>query len=150
VVAALLQVTVASRFEVMGAFPNLVLVTVVVVAWTLGPRAGMVLACAGGILLDLMSAGPVGLHALALLPGAYAIGLWSRRLRPPIAVVAALSAAPATVFYSIVLLTAYTAPPEAAARAVLAAAVYNSVLALFACVLVRAQSLGTISRRAQA
>jgi rod shape-determining protein MreD len=145
VAAALLQVTIASRFEVGGVLPNLVLVAVVVIAWTLGPRTGLVLACAGGLLLDLGTAGPVGPHALALLGGPYLIGWLSRRVQPPSAVVVAVTAAPATLLYSVVLFGLQVPPIE-----MLAAATYNTVLVLFAFVLVRSLSLGRISRRAQA
>jgi len=71
--AALAQVTWAPRFEVGGAFPNLVLLAVVAVTWTLGARSALVWACVGGLLLDLTASGPIGPHALALLPGVYVI-----------------------------------------------------------------------------
>ena len=67
VAAALVQVTWASQLEIAGAFPNLVLIAVVGVTWAQGVRAGLLWACAGGILLDLNAPGPLGLHALALL-----------------------------------------------------------------------------------
>lgn len=143
--AGLLQVTIASRFEVRGVPPNLVLVAVVVITWTLGPRMGMVLACVGGLLLDVGTAGPVGPHALALLGGPYLIGWLSRRVQPPSAVVVAVTAAPATLLYCGVLFGLQMPPVE-----MLAAAIYNAVLVLFAFVLVRPLSLGRISRRAQA
>lgn len=141
--AALLQMTVPTRFEVLGALPNLVLVAVFVSASMLGARTGMVLACAGGLLLDLASAGPIGPHALALLPGAYLAGLWPRRLQ-------AVNVPVGTLLYASVLLIVYQPPIDSAARIAVAAAVYNSALALLVFVLVRVLSLGTISRRAQA
>ena len=57
VAAALAQVTWAPRLEVGGAFPNLVLLAVVAVTWTLGARSGFVWACVGGVLLDLTAPG---------------------------------------------------------------------------------------------
>lgn len=143
--AGLLQVTAASRLEVRGVLPNLVLVAVVVITWTLGARTGLLLACAGGLLLDLGSAGPVGPHALALLGGPYLIGWLSRRVQPPSAVAVAATAAPATLLYCVVLFRLQMPPIE-----LLAAATYNTALVLFAFVLVRPLSLGRISRRAQA
>ena len=53
--ATLIQVAFGPRFEVFGAFPNLVLLAVMAAAWTAGPRVGMAYACAGGLLLDLAS-----------------------------------------------------------------------------------------------
>lgn len=151
--AALIQVTWAPRFEVGGAFPNLVLVAVVAVAWTSGPRVGMVWASIGGILLDLTAAGPIGPHALALLPGAYLIGFWTRILEQPNFLHVALTAALATALYSVVLvltgeMLGMPVPPlGVAVHLGFAAAVYNALLAPMAFLL---PPLGTISRRAQA
>src|SRR5579859_4296819 len=72
--AALVQVTWAPRLEIVGAFPNLVLLAVVAVTWTRGVRAGMAWACVGGVFLDLTAAGPIGPHALGLLTGSYLTG----------------------------------------------------------------------------
>jgi rod shape-determining protein MreD len=141
----MLQVTVSPRFEVLGAHPSLVLVAIVVSAWTLGPRVGMLLACGGGLLLDLASAGPLGPHAVAFLPAAYLAGAWSRN-----ALLGVLSAAAGTLVYSCVLLVAYALPIETAARAAVVAAIYNAVLVALALIPVISVSLGRITRRAQA
>ncbi len=141
--AALAQVTWAPRFEVGGAFPNLVLLAVVGVTWTLGARAGMVWACVGGGLLDLTSSGAIGRHALALLAGAYLVGLWTRDLERATAVHVALTAALTTLVYSAVLvvtagLLGQPAPELGVAlQLALAAAVYNGLLMPFAMVLLR-------------
>lgn len=135
--AALIQVTWAPRVEVLGAFPNLVLLAVVATAWTLGVRAAMAWACIGGLLLDLTSAGPVGPHALALLPGVYAIGFWTRNLEHPNALHVALSALTTTLLYSIVLVLAadllglFVPSPVVVAKLAVAAAVYNALLTPF-------------------
>ena len=156
VLTSLAQVAWASRLEVADAYPGLALVAVVAIAWNIGPRAGLLSACAGGLLLDLGSAGPVGPHALALLAGAYATGLAARRYETPIVLLVALTAALATLLYASVLvaldaLFGVSVPPfEAAVRLAVGAAAYNSLLAPFAFVLVRALCLGRISRRAQA
>ena len=128
-VAALLQVTAAPPL-------NLVVVAVVLAAARLGTGVGLVLACAGGLLLDLGSAGPLGPHALALLPAAWIAGRWPRWF--------ALIAA--GLVYPGVLLVVYRPPLEVVARM----AIYDSLLMLFALLLVRMLSLGRISRRAQA
>lgn len=141
--AALIQVTWAPRFEVGGAFPNLVLVAVVAVAWTSGPRAGMVWACIGGLLLDLTASGPIGPHALALLPGVYLIGFWTRNLEEANVLLVALTAAVTTALYSAVLVLTgdmLGIPIEPLGMAVqlgFAAAVYNAVLAPLAFDLLR-------------
>ena len=141
--AALAQATWAPHLEVGGAFPNLVLLGVVAVTWTLGTRPALIWAIVGGLLLDLTASGAVGPHALALLPGVYAIGFWIRNLEHPNALHVALSAAVCTLLYSTVLLltgdllgTSLT-PLAVAAQLALAAAVYNAVLMPIAFELVR-------------
>jgi rod shape-determining protein MreD len=98
---ALLQVTLAPRLEVFGAFPNLLVVAVA--GWTLlrGAGAGMRWAIAGGLFLDLVSPGPLGLHALALLVAAYAAGFVQRRFEPDPVLLPALTGAVAGVAYNI-------------------------------------------------
>ena len=102
--AAVLQVTLAPRLEVAGAFPNVVLLAVV--SWTLleGAQAGMRWAVAGGLLLDLVAPGPLGVHALALLVAAYGAGIARRFFEPDPVFLPALSAALATVAYNLVLI----------------------------------------------
>ena len=147
VAAALAQSTWAPRFEVGGAFPNLVLLgvgwnfgfvgasaLVVGVTWTLGTRSGLVWACVGGLLLDLTASGPIGPHALALLPGVYLISFWIRNLEHPNALHVAVSAAVTTVLYSALLvltdnLVGMPVPPlGVGAQLAFAAAVYNALL----------------------
>jgi rod shape-determining protein MreD len=132
-VATLVQVTWAPHVSVLGAFPNLVLVAVVAITWTFGVRAGMAWACAGGVLLDLTAAGPIGPHALGLLVGAYLMGFWIRNLdRDNIAQVG-LAAAASTAAYSIILVGSddtlgLPVPPLAIAlQLTVAACVYNAV-----------------------
>jgi rod shape-determining protein MreD len=132
--AALLQVTWAPRLEIAGAFPNLVLVAVVAITWCWGGRAGMLWACAGGVLLDLTATGPIGPHALALLCGAYLTGMWVRNVHRDSGLHAALAAALSTAAYSLVLVAAddtlgLPVPPlSVAAQLTAAACVYNALL----------------------
>ena len=141
--AALLQVTWAPRVEVAGAFPNLVLIAVVAIAWCFGARMGMLWACAGGILLDLTAAGPVGPHALALLCGAYLTGMWVRNVHRDGALHAVLAAALSTAVYSLVLIGAddtlgLPVPPlVVAVQLTVAACVYNAALTPLGLALVR-------------
>lgn len=140
---ALAQVTWAPRLSIGGAFPNLVLIAVVVIIWMYGVRAGLAWACVGGVLLDLTASGPVGPHALALLAAAYATSLWARNLDRPNAVHAALTAGLGTVAYSVALVVTDgllgTPAMDAGVvvRLTLAAAIYNAALAPFAIELIR-------------
>lgn len=134
--ATLVQVTWASQLEIAGVFPNLVLIAVVGLTWTQGVRAGLLWACAGGILLDLNAPGPLGPHAVALLAGAYAAGLWAPNADPknllhPIGAVAL-----GTVLYSLVLVgsDAVLGLPIPALRVtiqlIVAASIFNAALTL--------------------
>lgn len=139
----LIQVTWASRIEVAGAFPNLVLLAVIALTWTAGVRIGLVWACAGGLLLDLTAPGPLGPHALALLAGAYVTGFWARNLVRENAIHQALAAALSTVLYSLILIGADdllglpVPPARLAVQLTVAAAVYNALLMPLAVALVR-------------
>jgi len=101
--AALLQVTLAPRLELFGAFPNFVLL--VVVGWTLvrGAGVGIRWAIVGGLLLDLLAPGPLGVHALALAVAAYGTGFLKRSFEPDPFFLPSASAALATVAYNLVL-----------------------------------------------
>jgi rod shape-determining protein MreD len=101
--AAVLQVTLAPRLELFGAFPNFVLL--VVVGWTLvrGAGAGIRWAIAGGLLLDLLAPGPLGVHALALAVAAYGTGFLKRAFEPDPFLLPSASGALATVAYNLVL-----------------------------------------------
>ena len=133
-VAALVQVTWAPRLTVFGAFPNLVLVLVVLVTWTRGQRTGLAWACIGGLLLDLAAPGPLGPHALALLAGAYLVGFWVRNVDRASLAHAGIATAVCTALYSLALVGAddlldLPLPPlNVAAQLAGAAAIYNAVL----------------------
>jgi rod shape-determining protein MreD len=101
--AALLQVTLAPRLELFGAFPNFVLLAVV--GWTLvrGAGSGIRWAIAGGLLLDLLAPGPLGVHALALAVAAYGTGFLKQSFEPDPLLLPAASGALATVAYNLVL-----------------------------------------------
>ena len=134
VAAALIQVTWASQLEIAGVFANLVLVAVMALTWTQGVRAGLLWACAGGILLDLNAPGPLGPHALALLAGVYATGFWARNLDRESPFHPAAAVIVSTILYSLVLIGADDAlglpiPTfRTAAQLALAASLYNAVL----------------------
>jgi len=102
--AAVLQVTLAPRLDLFGAFPNLVLLAVI--GWTLarGAAAGIRWAIVGGLLLDLVAPGPLGVHALALVVAAYLSGFLQRSFAPDRVLLPGAAGALATVAYNLVLL----------------------------------------------
>ncbi|HEX9098155.1 MAG TPA: rod shape-determining protein MreD [Candidatus Dormibacteraeota bacterium] len=134
VAAALIQVTWASQLVVAGVFANLVLIAVIGLTWTQGVGAGLLWACAGGILLDLNAPGPLGPHSLALLAGAYATGFWARNLDRESPFHPAAAVAMSTILYSLVLIGTDDAlglpiPPfRTALQLTFAACLYNAVL----------------------
>lgn len=151
VLAALIQVTWAPRVQVAGAFPNLVLLGVIAITWQRGVRAGLAAACAGGVLLDLTSAGAVGPHVIALLAGVYVTGFWIRNVESAEALHVALSTALATLLYALVLVlcgAALRSPGIGLTAGIVpaaAGAIYNAVLAPFALAAVRSlDSLGRV------
>jgi rod shape-determining protein MreD len=130
----LVQVTWAPQFTVAGAFPNLALVAVIAITWTLGVRQGMAWACVAGLLLDMTADGPLGPHAGALLAGAYLSGFWVRNLDRESLLHPVIAAALSTAVYSAVLVLAddvlgLPVPPLGIAlQLVVAASVYNAAL----------------------
>ena len=141
--AVLVQVTWAPRIEIAGAFPNLVLLAVIGLTWTVGVRDSLAWACLGGLLLDLTAPGPLGPHALALLTGTYVTGFWARNLDRESPLHPVLAAALSTALYSLVLLAAddllgLPVPPLALAfELVVAACVYNAIVMTPALLVVR-------------
>ncbi|OLC24673.1 MAG: rod shape-determining protein MreD [Actinobacteria bacterium 13_1_20CM_2_65_11] len=146
--AALVQVTWASRLEVAGAFPNVVLIAIIGFTWSQGVRAGLLWACVGGLLLDLNAPGPLGPHALALLVSAYVTGFWARNLDRESPLHPAGAAAAGTVLYSLVLIGADTVlglPIPAfrtALQLVIAASVYNAAVMPLALLALRRVTVG--------
>jgi len=140
---ALLQVTWAPGLTVWGAYPNLVLLMVVVLTWGNGARAGMLWACWGGVLLDLTGPGPLGPHALALLAGAYVTGIWARNVDAGSLYQPVLATAVTTALYSLILIGSddtlgLPVPPLGVALQLTAAAsIYNAALMLPLLLIVR-------------
>lgn len=147
--AVLVQVTWASRIEVAGAFPNLVLLAVIGLVWTSGVRTALVWACAGGLMLDLASPGPLGPHAIALLAGVYVSGFWARNLERDGLFHPAVAAGLSTALYSLTLvasddLLGQAVPPLAlAVQLTVAACVYNAIAMPLALMAMR-RSRGTV------
>ncbi len=79
--AALTQTTALAGISLFGAHPDLVFLLVVGWAFLRGPAEGSVWAFVGGLLLDLLSGGPLGGFSLALLAAAILAGQpWGREL----------------------------------------------------------------------
>jgi rod shape-determining protein MreD len=73
VIAAVLQSTVLSRLAIFGAVPDLALTIVVFCAYINGTMAGQLSGFCSGLLLDFLSAAPLGLNAfIRTLAGALA------------------------------------------------------------------------------
>lgn len=66
-VAALLELTLVPHLEVAGAHPHLVLLATVVGTFAFGFEAGVTLAVAGGLALDILASRPLGSSVFVLL-----------------------------------------------------------------------------------
>jgi rod shape-determining protein MreD len=73
-VAAVVQVTTISGTRLLGAEPELLLVTVVCLALVAGSIPGAVAGFAGGLLIDVMTLGTLGTSSILLTPAGYWAG----------------------------------------------------------------------------
>jgi rod shape-determining protein MreD len=91
-VAAMLQVVIVSSLALAGGAPDLLLVTVVALGLLRGSIAGAAFGFVGGLLVDLLTLGTLGVTSLVLTLAGFWAGRWvettgrSRRLAPVIAV----------------------------------------------------------------
>lgn len=74
-VAAVVQVSAVAGAHVLGAEPDLVLVTVVAIGFVAGSIAGAGAGFAAGLLVDVMTLGVLGTTAIVLTP----VGYWAGR-----------------------------------------------------------------------
>jgi len=78
---ALIQSTWLSQVYLWGAHPNLMLLVVLIWAMVRSLDEGLILAFTGGLLIDLLSSGPMGGMTLALVAAAFLAGQsWGRGL----------------------------------------------------------------------
>lgn len=90
-VAAILQVSAIGGMRVIGAEPDLILVTVVAVGLVAGSIAGAASGFAAGLLVDVMTLGVLGTTAIILIPVGYWAGCYGettgrgRAYAPPLA-----------------------------------------------------------------
>jgi len=94
----LLQVTLLDRLPLLGVPSAPLLAVVVVWTWTRGPAGGIGAAVGAGLLLDLSSSAPPGVHALALLAAAAVAAAAARHLTPRAPWVALTAAAAAAAY----------------------------------------------------
>ena len=103
-VAAILQSTLLSRIALAGAVPDLALGIVVYVAYLNGLMTGQVAGFAGGVVLDLISAAPLGLNALVRTLIGAASGLLRGRVVLDFFVMPMILLAAATLLKALILL----------------------------------------------
>jgi rod shape-determining protein MreD len=71
---ALVQTTLLARVSLLGGRPNLMLLVVLIWAVLRGLDEGLIWGFVGGLILDLLSGGPLASMALALVAAAYLAG----------------------------------------------------------------------------
>jgi len=74
-VAAVVQVATIGGLRILGAEPDVLLVTVVALALVAGSLAGAVAGFAGGLLVDVMTLGTLGVTSIVLI----LVGYWAGR-----------------------------------------------------------------------
>jgi rod shape-determining protein MreD len=129
-VAAVLQVAAISGTRLLGAEPDILLVTIVSVSLLTGSIAGAVAGFAGGLLVDVMTLGTLGTTSIVLTLTGYWAGRYGettgrgRRYAPPLAA------------FAITLLVAiggvalhFLIGQSVSARSALASAVPSAILA---------------------
>ena len=105
--AVLIELTLLSRLGIPGATPDIVVVSVVAIAFAMGPLQGATAGFAAGILLDLSPSSDtlVGVNAIIYLIIGFAAGFWldpRDRTLPVMIGIAALSTAAAALGTAIV------------------------------------------------
>jgi rod shape-determining protein MreD len=143
-VAALLQVVIVSSLVVGGGTPDLLLVVVVALGLLRGSSAGAVLGFLGGLVVDVVTLGTLGVTSLVLTLGGFWAGRYgettgrNRRVAPILAVGSITVLAGAFAYVLHYLLGDDVVARTALVTALLPAFVMNLVLALPVHRLVRA------------
>ncbi len=142
-VAAMLQVVIVSSVVIAGGAPDLLLVVVVVLGLLRGSIPGAIFGFVGGLVVDLVTLGTLGVTSLVLTLAGFWAGRYAettgreRRFAPVIAVgtITVLAAAFGYVLYY--LLDEEVVAQHALVTALAPAFVFNVVLALPVTALVR-------------
>jgi rod shape-determining protein MreD len=132
-VAAVAQVSIFSQLHVLGAVPDLLLVTLVAVALLRGSVVGAVGGFFAGLLVDTATLGTLGLTSLVLTLAGFWIGRYGETTGRDRAHAPFLSIAVVTVLYQLGLLVVHfvlgeSAPAGAVARSLVPAIVLNLIL----------------------
>ena len=77
-VAYLLQCTIFTSLEIAGIKPNLMLIVTASFGFMRGPREGMFVGIASGLLIDIQSGDMIGFYALIYLVAGYVNGLFEQ------------------------------------------------------------------------
>lgn len=128
----------APHLSIGGAIPNVPLLVVVTLSFVEGPSAGAIAGFVAGLLLDLLSTGPVGAWALVLSVTGYTAGMLSENLFAEgwlapvtVAIIAGLLA-DFSYLLAVTILGVGPAFWQSLVRAVLPRALYNAVLVMLA------------------
>lgn len=102
---ALAQTVLLSRVSLWGARPDLVLLAVVGWALVQGMEQALVWGVIGGLIVDLLSGGPLGATVLALLAAALLAGQpWGQGLGSPVIRMLFLAFASAVAYHGVLLI----------------------------------------------
>lgn len=136
IVAMILQVAIAPHIAIGGVVPNFLLLVVITLAFTEGPRAGSAAGFAAGLAFDLLGTGPIGPMALVLAVVGHVVGSLSANMFAegwlmPVTIVFVASLV-TEISYAIVLTALGEGGPffSTLLRISLPSALYNGVLAL--------------------
>lgn len=136
--ALILQVMIAPHIAVFGVTPNLLLLVVITLAFVEGSSAGATAGFVAGLLMDLLSTGPIGAWALVMSVTGYLSGSLRRNLfaegwLAPVTV-GVIAALVADLAYLIVVTVIGVGPAfwTAFGRLVLPRALYNAALVMLA------------------
>jgi len=132
-VAALVQVTVLNRLEILGGGPDLLLLALVGVSLLRGSVFGAVGGFCAGLVVDTATLGTLGLTSLVLTLAGYWIGRYGETTGRDRAHAPFLSVAVVTVLYQFGLLVVHfvlgeSAPAGAVVRSLVPAIVLNLIL----------------------
>ena len=132
-VAAVAQVSIFSELHVIGAVPDVLLVSLVALSLLRGSVAGATGGFFAGLLVDTASLGTMGLTALVLTLAGYWIGRYGETTGRDRAHAPYLSIAVVTVLYEVGLLVVHfmlgeSAPAGAVVRSLVPAIVLNLIL----------------------
>lgn len=134
--ALVLQVMIAPHVAIFGVTPNLLLLVVITLAFVEGSSAGATVGFIAGLLMDLLSTGPIGAWALVMTVVGYLSGSLRRNLfaegwLAPVTV-GVITALVADFAYLLVVTVIGVGPAfwTALGRLVLPRAVYNAVLVM--------------------